>query len=138
MTAKYISLFVLIQLVAAVLAIVGIPVCAYLALTHVESAALPVGPWRVGHWRPKWAWIWDNDIDGIYGPGKPRTRWQSFYWTALRNPCNNLRFVKGISQVGRPLWRKTWGPRPGGWDAQAGWNSSGYPVLSAGINIHTF
>lgn len=81
-------------------------------------------------------WLFDNKVDGIYGPDGPYTAWQAWYWSAWRNSVNNFRFVPGVSKVGRPLWRKTWGAKPGGWYAQAGWNPSGYPVLSAGRNIH--
>lgn len=121
--AKYVLLFIAIQVIALILAVLGIPICATLAASGVI-------PW------PRWAWLWNNQVDGIYGPGNPHTRWQAFLWTALRNPVNNLRFVPGVSKAGRPLWRKTWGARPGGWYAQAGWENSGYPVLSAGRNVN--
>jgi hypothetical protein len=51
-------------------------------------------------------------------------------------PVVGVRFVPGISKVGRPLWRKTWGARPGGFYVAAGWNNSGYPVLSGGRNVN--
>ena len=78
-------------------------------------------------------WIWKNDIDQPAG-----TRWQFYVWIALRNPVSNLRLVPEVSKIGRPYWRKTWGAKPGGFYAHAGWNASGYPVLSAGRNPNAF
>ena len=142
---KYVALFIAIQLAALLLAVVGLPICAVLAALTLETTQPreippPYGsgiPQVVWGW-PKPFWLWSNGVDGVWGPGKPHTRWQAFYWTALRNPVNNLRFVPGVSLIGRPLWRRTWGAKPGGWYAQAGWNSSGYPVLSAGRNFNIY
>jgi hypothetical protein len=120
---RYVLLFIAIQLASLVLTVAGFFVCGALAASGIV-------PW------PAWAWVWNNRIDGLYGPGNPHTKWQAFYWTALRNPCNNLRFVAGVSKVGRPLWRRTWGAKPGGWYFQAGWNNSGQPVLSGGRNVN--
>lgn len=125
---KYIPLFMLIQCVSLVLSIIGIPLCAYLALTTSLVRYAPIQHW------PRWAWLWDNDEDGVLPPwyvavkrGWPRAR-IAFYWTALRNPCNNLRYIPGVSRCGRPLLlymhRK--------WYFQAGWNALGHPVLSGG------
>ena len=133
---RYIPLFILIQLVSLVLAIIGIPVCA--ALAYLQCAKPRDGKW---HW-PRWAWIWDNDQEGTmpdwYGVVHPHWSLErrEFHWTALRNPCNNLRYVPGVSKVGRPLWRATWTLWGRRYYAQAGWNGAGYPVLSAGINIY--
>lgn len=137
-TAGYIGLFLMIQVVSLILTIIGIPVCAVLAYGKFSR---PIsGKW---YW-PKWAWVWSNDEDGVWPhwycidhPNWSTPRLE-FHWTALRNPCNNLRYVPGVSLKGRPLWRKTWGAKPGGWYAQAGWNGSGFPVLSAGRNINAY
>jgi len=53
-------------------------------------------------------WIWSNDRDGMLGDrrgwwdyhcptGDSRDFWSMFQWAAIRNPVNNLRFVRGIS-----------------------------------------
>ena len=125
---RYVALFILIQLASLVLTLVGIPLCALLAVLE---------EWEIAHGKPQWVgfWLWSNERDGICGPF-PLTRWNAFYWSALRNPCNNLRFVPGVSKVGRPIYRKTWGPKPGGWYFQAGWNPSGFPVFSGGRNVN--
>lgn len=141
---KYIPLFTLIQLVSLVLTVLGLPICAALALGANYKCGPPGSKW---HFAPNWAWIWDNDEDGIaphwYNPLV--TPWKVFAWTALRNPCNNLRYVPGVSKPGRPLWLWTWtvpenhGPFwGGGWPGKqfyfkAGWEAkTGWPSLSAG------
>lgn len=108
-------------------------------------------PWHItdgkGHWS-RLFWLFDNDEDGIFGTG-PITRLRAIYWAGVRNYVNNLRYVRGVSKVGRPLWRKEWTSKVrtltlfgrtwtvgGRYYAQAGWNSSGFPVLSAGPNVN--
>lgn len=134
-TARYVALFVAIQLVSLVLSALGLLVVGFLAIGQSWERESAAAPW---HWILAAAWPWDNQVDGICAPGTTPTTWTAFYWSGLRNPCNNLRFVPGVSKVGRPLWRKTWGAKPGGWYAQAGWNGSGYPVLSGGRNVNPY
>jgi hypothetical protein len=120
-------LFALIQIVSAVLTVIGYPIIGLLAVFKVWDVRADCR----NHW-PPWAWIWDNEEDGVFGPGTPRTRWQAFYWSALRNPVNNLRFVPGVSKIGRPLLYKTWEWRGKEFYYKVGWMSDGYPALSAG------
>jgi hypothetical protein len=134
-TFGYICLFAAIQLVSLALTIIGLPICALLSVAALETtqpsrtskapAASVVWGW------PKPFWLWSNDADGVWGP-YPHSRWYAFYWTALRNPVNNLRFVAGVSKVGRPLWYRTWTIRGKLYYAKAGWMSDGFPAFSAG------
>lgn len=105
---KYIVLFVILQLIFLALFIPGLVLCA------LPYNMIP--------------WMWRNDLDPI----------PNYVWLALRNPVSNMRLVPGVSKIGRPYWRKTWGAKPGGFYAHAGWNASGYPVLSAGRNPNAF
>lgn len=128
-------LFVAIQLASLVITLAGIFVLAVLAafkIWHVDTA----GKY---HW-PALFWIWDNQEDGICAAWyrTPIDRWHAYTWSAFRNSANNLRYVRGVSDVTRPLWRQTWGAKPGGWYAQAGWNNSGYPVISGGRNVNPY
>ncbi len=54
-------------------------------------------PFRTDNKFPKWAWIYDNDEDGIYGAAwfnKGVYDFKTCYkWSAIRNPVNNMRFV---------------------------------------------
>lgn len=117
---KYIALFILLQLINIPLMVAGWFIC-----------LLPYGivPW-----------LWRNDVDA--GLIVEMTYWKRYVYEAWRNPVNNFRFVPGVSQVGRPLWRKTWGkPNSFGYPdhyVMAGWNSSGFPVLSGGTNPNPF
>ncbi len=132
-TARYVLLFALIQTVSLVLTLIGLPVVGILSLTRSWTVVAGKLQWKGG----RLTWIWGNLEDGIVGPG-PLNRWRAFYWSGVRNPCNDLRYIRGVSKVGRPLWRKTWGAKPGGFYVAAGWNSSGYPVLSGGRNVNPY
>lgn len=56
---------------------------------------------------PRWAWIWDNDAEGMMSwmdewpemcwNGKPYSFLSMFQWAAIRNPANNMRFIRGIA-----------------------------------------
>lgn len=125
----YILLFVLIQLVSLALMIVGLPVVG--VLTAFGLMYITTGPPQF----PRWAWIWANDEDGVEGPpwfNPTHSRWKAFVWSALRNPVSNLRFVRGVSKVGRPLFYRTWTVAGREFYAKAGWMTNGYPCLSAG------
>jgi len=59
-------------------------------------------PFRKGNHFPRWAWLWDNDQDGIYGANwfhhgvlTFKTCW---LWSAVRNPTNNMRFWIGLNR----------------------------------------
>lgn len=138
-TISYIGLFITIQLVSLVLTGVGLLICALGAwitpnrATKSRVTGLPILSFN------KWFWLWSNDEDGIYPTWYARVNsaWSYerviFVWTALRNPCNNLRFVPGVSNPGRPLYYRA-GLIKGkpfylkmGWEAKTGW-----PSLSAG------
>jgi hypothetical protein len=139
---KFVPLFIAIQLASLLLTIIGLPVCALLAFSHDwRMTVSPISGRSILTW-PRWAWVWSNDEDGIDGSAPFHPEYsaarRAFVWSALRNPCNNLRFVRGVSKVGRPLWRKTWGAKPGGWYVAAGWNNSGFPVLSGGRNVNAY
>lgn len=61
-----------------------------------------------GYWyhvtAPKWLYPWGNARDGFLGDkrgwwanerkGKHESFWSKYLWSAIRNPCNNLRFMK--------------------------------------------
>lgn len=56
---------------------------------------------------PKWAWLWDNDAEGMMSwmeewpemcwNGKPDSFLSMWQWAAWRNPANNMRFMRGIA-----------------------------------------
>lgn len=124
---KYISLFVLIQLTSFVLNILGIiPVA--LAVALERTRVMPNG---IIHFTDHFMWIWDNEEDGIEG-FLPFSKWDEFDWSELRNPVANLRHVRGVSGVGRPMFYRTWVSFNKQFYVKAGWMSDGFPALSAG------
>lgn len=128
--ARYAALFASIQCAAGFaspLWLAGLPVCAFLALVGASTFDQKS---LLYHW-PRWAWVWSNDEDGIAGHG-PLTRWHAFVWTALRNSVSNFRFIGGVSGKNRPLWYWTGTVFGAQRYAKVGWESSGWPSLSAG------
>jgi len=74
-----------------------------LPLIILGFLAIPIAyPFRTDNHLPKWAWIWDNDQDGIYGPHwfhKGNENFRSCWlWSAVRNPVNNMRFAIGLNR----------------------------------------
>ena len=97
------ALAALVRFPLAVLGFVVVPV----ALRFSETVYGPLGD---EHERlPRWAWLWDNDEDGIDGPPWYRNgyalkhpvakHFPRFWWLAVRNPVNNLRFVRPFMMV---------------------------------------
>lgn len=83
---------------STVLFVLGVPICLYLSIMgDVEVRESTKFPGRtITTWRPKWAWLWGNEEDGVcpdyYLP--TRSLWlRRFSWSAVRNSVNNLRFV---------------------------------------------
>lgn len=98
-------LWPLMLVLSGILWILGIPICAMLARSEDwKESTNYLHPDRVIKvWGRKWAWLWSNDEDGVTGHPewqeryKDSPRWGAFRWSAIRNPSNNLRFVKGLS-----------------------------------------
>lgn len=136
--AKYAALFASIQCAAGFgspLWIAGVVICAVLAYTDASRLDTESGLW---HW-PDWAWLWDNDEDGVdphwYEIANPTwsKAWREFRWAGLRNSVNNWRYVRGVSGAGRPLWYRTWTVFGRQFYAKAGWQHvTGWPCLSPG------
>jgi hypothetical protein len=138
--ARYVALFVAIQLFGwVVLFVPGLFVCGALAaLSEWSPAISPVTGHPIMVW-PRWAnWAWGNDEDGVISAREleqhptwgPRLR--AFWWTALRNSFNNLRFWPGVSGVGRPLWLKQFTWRGQIKHVKAGWMNDGWPTCGIG------
>ena len=93
--------------VRVVLIVAGLPVVAVAIPFRVSSVSASDGRAIVN--LPRWAWLFGNDYDGLQGDkrgwwtdntpfGWPVDSFASmWWWAAIRNPVNNLRFVPGIS-----------------------------------------
>lgn len=86
-------------------------------------------------WSGTLAWLWSNEEDGVMGPSWYAARhptWSgnrtAFYWSALRNPTNNLRFVPGINPVIDPERI-----RYVNWDTRVSWTTLTWQGPFAGI-----
>ena len=130
---RYAVFFALIQLVSWTFRIPGWVVVPLLAIAR----AWHLGADRKYHW-PWFAWIYDNEEDGVL-PDWYRTEHSTWplwlvalIWCGFRNSTNNLRYVPGVSKVGRPFYRLDFNLFGKPKYVQAGWNPSGYPVISWG------
>lgn len=94
-----------IQIVSALLGLIIVPIALCSSVSSpLEFKTSALGPlnWYPVH-LPKWAWLWDNEKDGMRGDHKGRwlnrdaPKWLSndtlrmFWWAAIRNPANNLK-----------------------------------------------
>lgn len=104
-SAKDIALFTLIQLV---------------------NLPLTVAGWFMTPAIAQRLWLWGNDDDASLLA--QMTPWRQYVYLSWRNPVANLRHVRGVSGVGRPLFYRTYK----NWYVKFGWMSNGYPCMSAG------
>lgn len=135
--------FAIVQIVSIVFTAIGwillIPFCVAQAWT-VDAISTkdgrPIDRWN---WRTlgriygnpedgvsgQTALVWDNGQLVFYLPHSASS-WRAYRWSAIRNSCDNLKYV--FQWQGGPFrrWEK------GAFYFQAGWNSSGLPVLSMG------
>jgi hypothetical protein len=100
--------FALIQLISALLTPIGWVVCL------LPSPAVP--------------WLWQNEDAVVL----TQSYWERYIYEGWRNPVSNLRYVRGVSGVGRPLFYRTWTMLGKEFYVKAGWMTDGFPCLSAG------
>lgn len=96
-------LYLVLRTVFILLGLVIVPILSVLDLTKTEVSK--VNNRIIYNWKYKLFYIWSNDEDGVIAGeellGYPR--WvRMIYWSAIRNPANNLRFIKGFSCVIEP------------------------------------
>lgn len=94
-------------LVRAVLILLGLVVVAIAIPLRVDSVSVSDGRYISN--LPSWAWLWGNDHDGLLGD--KRFWWRDntpfgvkvdsflamYWWTAIRNPVNNMRHLEWAS-----------------------------------------
>ena len=104
------ALFLPLRVTLILLGLVVVPLA--LPLLKAQGAAVPFiqapGNWWLAT-LPGWAWLWSNDRDGALGDkrgwwhmntpfGLGAYHWFSqFWWLAIRNPANNMRFSPWFS-----------------------------------------
>lgn len=127
--------FVLVQIIAFLGSAAGIVFLMPLAACRLwVSRPSKEYPYSVLAWRGGWlTYLWGNEEDGVTGAVFYQTfikndRLRAYVWSAWRNSFNNWRFV--VRWIGGPFYR--WENSKKTWYFQAGFNSSGFPVLSAG------
>ena len=91
-------LFFIIRTLFILLGLIIVPILSIFNLTKEETSK--VNGRKILNWKYKLFYIWSNDEDGVIA-GEELLDYPSWirmiYWSAIRNPANNLRFVKGIS-----------------------------------------
>lgn len=109
----HVAVWLLRMLAVLPLWLAGFPICYVLARRQAWEPrksrfyANPDGSQRIlAQWRPRWAYVWGNEEDGVAGPrwfmqGAPAWK-RAFVWSAWRNPTNNLRFVYPFGIVIQP------------------------------------
>jgi hypothetical protein len=104
------ALFLPLRVALILLGFLVVPLALPFLTFEGPSIAFTEAP---GNWRqarlPAWAWLWSNDRDGALGDergwwhlnapfGLGAYHWFSqFWWLAIRNPANNMRFTPWFS-----------------------------------------
>lgn len=93
-------LFFLLRSVIIALGLIVIPPLAILHKYTTKTEISIINGRQILNWKYKLFWLWSNQEDGILAGleliGYPKFI-RIIYWSAIRNPANNLRFVKGLS-----------------------------------------
>ena len=100
--------WIVIRLSGILLGLAVVPVALlFRSESPVIDPSRQVYPSRKNVRLPKWAWLWDNDAEGMMSwmdewpemcwNGEPDSMLSMFQWAAIRNPANNMRFVKGLA-----------------------------------------
>lgn len=135
--------FALVQILSLLAMVLGwivlIPFCLAQAWTMDTIST------KDGRLIDRWSWhplnqIYDNVEDGVSGQTalvwingslthympNAWAPWRAYCWSAWRNSCDSLKYVFRWSNGPFHRWQK------GTFYVQAGWNTSGLPVLSMG------
>lgn len=126
--ALAVVVWITLAFVRTVLILIGIPL-SVLAVFFYQPQTSVKYPGRTIYNAPRWLWLWGNDADGMTGDSRGwwhenadqamffglfpfLRRWfpnipmfdsthfiSMWYWLALRNPVNNLRYVNLINCV---------------------------------------
>lgn len=97
--------FFLIRSIFILLGLVLVPVATAFRLYHTIKIFTPFGPRDILAWRYKILWPWGNEEDGLAAGEEFPTMplwFRIIYWSAIRNPANNLRYVKYLSVQIKP------------------------------------
>ena len=90
-----VGFFLLIKLPLIIIGWLVIPSCAVLRVYDWRKSR--VNDKTILAWSPSWMWIWGNEEDGILNGEQfddmGNEILQIIYWSAWRNPANNLRYV---------------------------------------------
>lgn len=86
------ALFTIVAVPFVVLGLVVIPIS--LLRKDIEFRQSKYFLKLITAWGSRLMWLWGNEEDGLDKNGELKDR--IFYWTALRNPVNNHRFVKYV------------------------------------------
>lgn len=109
--------WMVVNIVGIVLGLILVPVGYYLS-GLVLVPGLVNGEW-IWMFRSRALWLWGNDEEGVDGfevhhpmfARHPTFR-MVWYWSAVRNPFNNIRFAKSVNAVPEPKEYRVWWNSP--------------------------
>lgn len=89
------ALYIAVEILFIALGWILIPIAAACRAYEVDPRTQhQVFP--VYHWRSRFMFVWDNEDDGIVDPGYSNFKsmfMRIVYWSANRNPCDNLKYI---------------------------------------------
>jgi hypothetical protein len=98
-------LFLLFRTLMIVLGLIIIPPLAILYKLTTKTEISIINGRPILNWKYKLFWLWSNQEDGILA-GEELLKYPNsiriIYWSAIRNPANNLRFVPFFLVIPNP------------------------------------
>jgi hypothetical protein len=97
--------FLLLRTVVILLGLIIVPFMAFFYDKTSRLETSKVNGRLIRNWKYKFMYPWSNDEDGIEA-GEELIGWPStfriIYWSAIRNPANNLRFIRALNLIIEP------------------------------------
>lgn len=111
----YILFTLLISIPTIILGWILIPPMALFNKYTTKTETSIINGRHILNWKYKFMYIWSNQEDGIMGAEEYKDKSNFIrivYWSALRNPSNNLRFIPYLSVKIEPTKVKYIGTKP--------------------------
>jgi hypothetical protein len=108
-------LFFIFNTLTIIVGWILIPLMALLWKYTTKTETSIINGKQILNWKHRFMWLYSNQEDGIMGASEYKDRSNFIrivYWSALRNPSNNMRFIKALTCQLNPKEIKFRGTHP--------------------------